>query len=854
MPPDLKNILDKAFNNCQELHKCQLIFQEIKHMKDDLNLAKKFISGDKLEPFDIFLNQAYSKEFEEQNRLKEENANLKNQYTSQFKDNLKTNYTTPDNTEVSVEDLFNCNISKIPHVKTPSGSANSSRTSNNQSVSVNANSPKSAPINSSKSAINSQKPAVPYSKNPVSTLKPNVPQKPLTKNSGKKVTFGINNTQPPVTKKTQVNNNNKNTNTAQNGQASSAAFNKNKELIKSVMGKMNRQADDFQSRPKFKPIANSQKNMTQTLEELFFEAKMLNDNIIISEMTKITNIIDNMHTIVKMRKGKLEKIFETIDTEGLLSRQGDIIKNLNYLQKKYPSLFVPGDTDILNMEMPSDFVSGKSNWDAIKKGYIELKYLEKDSDKVNSKISNEIANCRRETEEIVNRNLQDQLKPMIDIYSNRAKTMDNNNMFAIKVLTFIKKLNFTSLGLDEYFNEMASSAEDNHIKKYANNSKVTYNDDYLINFNQKYPKNIHDDSNIDRNTISKGPSNLNSLSFSSRAVSFQKSENKQTNNVADKSNPAAPTPSGSSKSVSKTSSPPVAAGSNKKNKNKDAPDKKSAATVSTAKSTLTDKPPKKSTTNTSGTVKSASVSTKTPGKDNKALDLSDIDGSLSKSSKILDKLIEKVNSYQFAGRPFSDVVYDNLKNIKPLKGLAEKIMEQYYEKFDKLYTNPDEKRYIKLDMQINNIHNKYQDFVSIGVTWGYSDLESVPKPSNFTGTDADWNNFKSDYKKLNNEYNTLSSKLYSEQNNIYLKKQDLDKQTESELETGVISQLGKIKSDLDAELSHQSLSGNKDILNLIIKYVEDLIKKYSNFSRNFSKIYSIKDDPTKKMWKFAKRK
>lgn len=814
MPPDLKNILDKAFNNCQELHKCQLIFQEIKHMKDDLNLAKKFISGDKLEPFDIFLNQAYSKEFEEQNRLKAENTDLKNQYTSTFKENLNTNYTTPDNTEVSVEDLFNCNISKIPHVKTPSGSANSSRTSNNQSVSVNANSPKSAPVNSSGANYE-------------------------PRNTGPRATFNIDDLKPPKNKKMQ--NNSQNTNATQSKQASSDDFNKNAELIKSVKGKMNRQADDFQSSSNFKPIVNSQKDIYQTIIDLLAEAGALNDSAILSEVEKIRNIMSNMTVIVKRQQGELEKIYETTDTEGLLSRKGDITKNLDYLQKKYPCLLAHGDDVVLNMDMPSDFVSGKSNWDAIKKRYIELKYLKKNLDKVDLKIFNEIRDYQQDFEKLVNKQLQDQLKPIIDIYSNRAKAMNNNSMFAIKVLTFIKKLNFKNLGFDKNFIEMTSSAADNHIKKYANNSKVTYNDDYLINFNQKYPKNIHDDSNIDKNTVSKMPSNLDSLSLSSKAMSFQKNT---TNNVTGGKLKPGSASSGSPKNVSTTPSTPVDAGSNKKNKNKDAPDKKSAATVSTAKSTLTDEPHKKSTTNTSGTVKSASVLARTSDKNNKALDLSDIDWSFSKSSKTLDELIEKVNSNRFK---FSDGVSDNLKNIKHLKGLAEKIMEQYYTDFDNLYTKSDQKRYIKLDMQLNNIRNKYR-------VLGYPDSKNIPKPDNFTGTDNDWNNFKSAYNNLDNEYNVLSSKLGSQMNEIYSMKNNLDNQTKSNLESKVISPLKQIKSGLDRELPNLALEAMKKILESIIKYVKDLIEKYSDFYRNFSKIYFIKDEPTKKMWKFTKRK
>lgn len=862
-----KEILDKAFNNCQKLHKFDQGFKVIQNMLSQLKLAEqnKIIDVSMSKDYNQILFLINQKTLEKQNRLKAENTDLKNQYTSTFKENLNTNYTTPDNTKVSVEDLFNCNISKIPYVKTPSDANNSSATNENKSVPANANASQSTPINSSKSAMNSQKPAVPATKNPGSTLEPNVPQKPSTKRSDNKVTFGINNTpQPSVTKKTQANNNNKNTNTAQNGQVSSATFNKNKELINSVNGKMNKQANDFQSSSNFKPIVNSQKNMIQTMDDLLAEAGALNDNAILSEVRKIRNIISNMAAIVKMQMEKLEKIFETIDTEGLLSRQGDIIKNLNYLQTKYPSLLVHGDTAMLNMEMPSDFVSGKSNWEAIKKKYIELKYLKKDLDRVNSKISNEIANYRQDIEKLVNQQLQAQLKPIIDIYSNRAKAMNNNSMFAIKVLTFIKKLDFKNLDFDKYFTEMASSAEDNHIKKYAKNSKVTYNDDYLINFHQKYPKNIHDDSNIDKNTVSKVPSNLDSLSLSSKAVSFQKTKQKPTNNVAGDLQSASAS-SGRSKRVSTTSSTSIAAGSagQQKNKDKAASDKQSAASGSAHKSTHTGKSHKKSTTNASvnvsaadsatPSVKSDSVSAKTSDKDNKALDLSDISWSSLKSSKTLDELIKKVNDYSLPS-PFSSVVSDSLLEIRSLKGLAEKIMEQYYEKFDKLYTNPNEKRYIKLEMQMNNIRNKYGDFVNIGMTWGYSDLNSIPKPDNFTGTDDDWNNFKSNYEKLNNEYETLSSELYSKMNELYSKKKNLDKQTESKLKSEVISKLEKIKSDLDKERLGQSLSEKKNILESVIKYIEDLIKKSADFFRNVSKIYSIKDDPTKKMWKYQKRR
>lgn len=840
-----KEILNKAFNNCQELHKCKLGFQVIQTMKKDLASAKqfKFIDASTLKTYDQVLTQITQKGLEKQNRLKAENTTLKNQYTTTSNGNLETSYITPDNKKVSVEDLFNCKIDKVPYIQPKnksSDSNNSSTTIEKKSSPNNATVSESTSINSSKSAMNSQKP-------PVSILKSTVSQKP-TSTSDKKVTFGIDNTRPLVTKKTQANNNNKNTNVAHNGQISSADFNKNKELIKSVKGNMNRQTNDFQSSYSFKPIVNSQKNMIQTMDDLLAEAGALNDNAILSEVRKIRNIISNMAAIVKMQMGKLEKIYETNDTIGVLSRQDDMKKNLNYLQTKYPSLRVSERSALMKVPMPSNFVSGKSNWDAIKKRYIELKSFEENLNKINSEISNEILRCCQDTEKFVNQQLQAQLKPIIDIYSNRAKEMNNNSMFAVKVLTFIKKLDFKNLDFDKYFNEMVSSVADNHIKKYANNSKVTYNDDYLINFHQKYPKNIHDDSNIDKNTVSKAPSDLGSLSLSGKTVSFQKTKQKPTNNVTGKLNSGS-TPSGNPKNGSK----PVAAGSTK-HQNK----KHKDATVSAHKSTHTGKSHKKSTANMSvnvsaadsatPSVKSDSVSTKNPEKDNKALDLSDISWSSLKSSKTLDELIKKVNDYSLPS-PFSSVVSDSLLEIRSLKGLAEKIMEQYYEKFDKLYTNPDEKRYIKLEMQMNNIRNKYR-----GLQGGFSDLKSIQKPDNFTGTDDDWNNFKSNYEKLNNEYETLSSKLYSKMNEPYLKKKNLDKQTESDLKSKVISPLERIKSDLNTELSNLSLSNKKAILESIIKYVEDLIEKYSDFSRNVSKIYSIKDDPTKKMWKYQKRR
>lgn len=64
----------------------------------------------------------------------------------------------------------------------------------------------------------------------------------------------------------------------------------------------------------------------------------------------------------------------------------------------------------------------------------------------------------------------------------------------------------------------------------------------------------------------------------------------------------------------------------------------------------------------------------------------------------------------------------------------------------------------------------------------------------------------------------------------------------------------KIKSDLDKKKSEKIQGDNqKKIVKSIIEYVERLIKKYSDFSRNFSKIFSIKDDSTKEMWKYQKR-
>lgn len=899
MDPESQKILDKAYDNCQKLHTCNRMLELVKKIANVLNSVreKEIVNKMNLDGYTSQIEKFRKTISEKQQSLKNENDQLKLKYNNAYHSFKNQSYRLPGEEEISIYDLFDCKIDKIPPKKKSSDANNSSATSKKQPVPADANSPKSKTINSSKS----EKPAVPATKNPLSPLKPNVPQKPLTKNSGKKVTFGINNTQPSVTKNPQVNNNK---NAARNEQASSATFNQNKELIKSVMGKMNRQTNDFQSSSGFEPIVNSRKNMFQTLEELYFEANMLDDNIIISEMTKITNIIDNMHTIVKMRKGKLEEIYQTNDTEGLLSRQDDITKNLDYLQKKYHFLLVYGDNDILDKDMPSDFVSGESNWNEIKKRYIELKHLEKKLNEVNSKISNKICACRQDTEKLVNKQLEEQLKPVVDIYSNRAKAMDNNSMFGIKVLTFIKKLNFKNLDFGERFNEMVSSVKDNHIKKYANNSKVTYNDDYLINFQKKYPKNIHDDSNTDRNTVSKMPSNLNSLSLSSKAVSFQKPKKKQTDNVAGKLKPAAPASSGSPKNVSE----PVDAGSTPKNKNKDASATKTsaqqqkknvtsklksaspgsskkdstkssdsvdagsikhqkkkhkAAQGSVPESTHTDKSHEKSPTNASvnvsevgskkHSVRSDSVSTKNPEKDNKALDSSDpISWSTLKSSKTLDELIEKVNGYSLTS-PFSPVVSDSLLKIKSLKGLAEKIMEQYYEKFDNLYTNPDEKRYIKLEMQINNIQNKYKDFVSIGTDWGYSDLKSIPKPSNFTGTNEDWDNFKSNYEKLNNEYETLSSGLYSKMNELYSKKQKLDEETKSTLKSEVISKLEKIKSDLDRMKSELQNDDQKKIVKSIIGYVGSLIKKYSDFSRNVSKTFSIKNDPTKTMWKYQKR-
>lgn len=159
------------------------------------------------------------------------------------------------------------------------------------------------------------------------------------------------------------------------------------------------------------------------------------------------------------------------------------------------------------------------------------------------------------------------------------------------------------------------------------------------------------------------------------------------------------------------------------------------------------------------------------------MNLSAIGYSSLKSSKTLDGLIERVNSYSGNG-PLPDIVIDTPLKIKNLKGLSEKIMEQHYVKFDSLYKNPEHKRYLKLDMQINDIRNKYKDFVNIEIPGRYSDLKSIPQPDDFFGTDKEWNDYKSYYEKLNNEYEALSSEWSSTINELYSKQQNLDKQTE----------------------------------------------------------------------------
>lgn len=256
-------------------------------------------------------------------------------------------------------------------------------------------------------------------------------------------------------------------------------------------------------------------------------------------------------------------------------------------------------------------------------------------------------------------------------------------------------------------------------------------------------------------------------------------------------------------------------------------------------------------------VKSAGVLAKTSDNDNKALDLSGINYSYKKSSKTLDRLIDRVS------RTLSSCSYhflDDLYLIKYTKGMAESIMKKYNEKFAETFKDhPKIKEYIIVSEKVEHLEESYPDLKGIGWTdrcRGSFDLKSFycvtdtdDPPENFKGGSSDWQALVADYKQLCRGRDSLSTDIGGIVGAVPYSSmwKNLSDAADSAISQKVISPLEKIKSNLNNQKI--SLSGqSEDTVDSIIKYTEYLIEKYSNFSRNYSKIHFSADKLEKNKW------